>query len=72
MLADGHGRHAVPVAGPDAFGFRALKTDVDGVGAQLALPLDVSLPALDNIGVFGVCHAVFGLEVQAYPKNEPI
>ena len=71
VLANGHDRHAVPVAGSGAFGLRALKPDVDGIGAHLALPLDVSLPALDNLAVFGICH-VCSPRSSSLSQKEPI
>ena len=54
MLADGHRRHAVPVAGSGSLRFRSLEPNVDRIWAQLPLSLDIALPALDNLTVFGV------------------
>jgi hypothetical protein len=72
VLTDGHGGHTVTVAGARSFGFRPLKMDVDRVRAQLALPLDVSLPALHNIGVFGVNHLGFASKFKRIPKRADI
>ena len=71
VLADRHRRHAVPVAGARALRFGSLKPDVDGIGAQLALPLDVPLPALDDLAVLGVCH-VWSPRRSSVSQKEPI
>jgi hypothetical protein len=52
-----------------AFRFCALKPDVYGVRMHFALPVDVSLAPLDDIGVLGIRHAGLSSDFKPIAKR---